>query len=110
MVYGAHVFQVGSGRERTIVVTARPSAVPVDSVVEVTGRVRTFSRQQLEAELGVDFGPDVAGLEDATCLVATDAHPPPSSVRSAPPPRVRTTSRSEHGGPPGDLEHIKGRH
>lgn len=76
MAYGEHVLEVGSGRERTIVVVARPSAVPVDSVVEVTGRGRTFSRRELEAELGVDLGSDVAGLEGTTCLVVTDAQGP----------------------------------
>lgn len=80
MAYGEHVLEVGSGRERTIVVVARPSAVPVDSVVEVTGRVRTFSRRELEAELGVDLGPGVAGLEGTTCLVVSGAQGPLSTV------------------------------
>ena len=93
MAYGKHVLEVGSGRERTIVVVARPSTVPVDSVVEVTGRVRTFSRRELESELGVDLGPDVAGLEDTTCLVVTDARGPLSTVPGPVSPATGTGSK-----------------
>ncbi len=74
--YGPHVFAVGSGAERAIVVTGTPVMVSVGSDVEVTGRVQVFRRGQLEAELGVDLGPAVDELENATCLVASVARLP----------------------------------
>ncbi|MDQ4133107.1 MAG: hypothetical protein M3179_07870 [Actinomycetota bacterium] len=70
--YGSHVFEVGSGPERVIVVLARPHVHVIGSDVEVTGRVRTFRRQEIEAELGVGLGPEVSPLEEASCLVATN--------------------------------------
>lgn len=71
--YGPHVFAVGSGVERVIVVTATPVAFSVGSDVDVTGHVRTFRRQELEVELGVDLGPSAVSLEDGSCLVASNA-------------------------------------
>ncbi len=71
--YGAHVFVVGSGAERVIVVTRAASRVSVGGDVEVTGRVAIFRRTELEAELGVDLGPAPHELENADCLVATVA-------------------------------------
>ncbi len=52
---------------------ATPIQVTVGRDVEVTGRVRTFSREKLEAELAVEFGPDASRLEDSSCLLATTA-------------------------------------
>lgn len=72
-IYGRHVFAVGSGVERVVVVMATPIQVTVGRDVEVTGRVRTFSREKLEAELAVEFGPDASRLEDSSCLLATTA-------------------------------------
>ena len=71
--FGAHVFAVGSGAERVVVVTATPVAVFIGSDVDVTGRIRIFRRQELEAELGVDLGPGANELEDTSCLVASVA-------------------------------------
>ncbi len=71
--FGPYVFAVGSGVERVIVVTrVRTGAMP-GATVDVTGRVRAFHRQQLEAELGVDLGPETDQLSDDRCLVATTA-------------------------------------
>ena len=72
-LYGDHVFTVGSGREQVNVVVARRVPVSVGSEVEVSGRVRTFRRAELEAELGIDLGPGVDALESRSCLVATTA-------------------------------------
>ena len=71
--FGAHLFAVGSGAERVVVVTTTPVRAAVGSDVDVTGRVRTFRRQELEAELGIDLGPPANELEDETCLVASVA-------------------------------------
>lgn len=71
-VYGDHVFTVGSGREQVNVVVARRVPVSVGSEVEVSGRVRTFRRAELEAELGIDLA-GVDSLERQSCLVATTA-------------------------------------
>ncbi len=71
--FGPHVFAIGTGAERVIVVTRVPGAVSLGATVDVTGRVRTFDRRQLEAELGVDLGPEVEQLDDGRCLVATTA-------------------------------------
>jgi len=71
--YGPHVFVVGSGAERVIVVTEMPVAVSVGRDVDVTGRVRTFRRLELEAELGVDLGAAANELENASCLLASVA-------------------------------------
>jgi len=71
--YGTHIFAVGSGAERVIVVTGTPIAVSVGRDVDVTGQVRTFRRQELEAELGVDLGPAANELENVSCLVASVA-------------------------------------
>lgn len=71
--YGIHVFAVGSGTERVIVVTLTPVGVSVGREIDVTGRVRTFRRAELEAELGVDLGPAADQLEDMSCLVASVA-------------------------------------
>lgn len=54
-------------------VTATPVAVSVGSDVDVTGRVRTFRRQELEDELRVDLGPGANELEETSCLVASVA-------------------------------------
>ena len=70
VTYGAHVFAVGSGRERAIVVVAGSAPVAVGSEVEVSGRIRTFRRRELEAELGVDLGPEADALEGYISLVA----------------------------------------
>ncbi|MGH9264301.1 MAG: hypothetical protein ACRD1D_06365 [Acidimicrobiales bacterium] len=72
-IYGRHLFAVGSGAERVVVVTATPIQVTVGRNVEVTGRVRTFSRAKLEAELAVQFGPHANRLEESSCLLATTA-------------------------------------
>ena len=71
--YGTHIFAVGSGAERVIVVTGTPIAVSAGRDVDVTGEVRTFRRQELEAELGVDLGPGADALENVSCLVASAA-------------------------------------
>ncbi len=71
--FGPYVFAVGSGAERVIVVTRVPAAVALGATVDVTGRVRTFHREQLEAELGVVLGPETDQLNDRGCLVATTA-------------------------------------
>ena len=71
--FGAHIFAVGSGAERVVVVTATPVTVSIGRDVDVTGRVRTFRRQELEAELGVDLGEGANELEDTSCLVASVA-------------------------------------
>ena len=71
--FGAHIFAVGSGAERVVVVTATPVGASIGRDVDVTGRVRTFRRQQLEAELGVDLGQGANELEDTSCLVASVA-------------------------------------
>lgn len=70
---GRHLFAVGSGAERVVVVTATPVAVSIGSHVDVTGRVRIFRRQELEAELGVDLGQGANELEETSCLVASVA-------------------------------------
>ncbi|MDQ4131918.1 MAG: hypothetical protein M3179_01645, partial [Actinomycetota bacterium] len=75
--YGPYVFEMGSGPERVIVVQARPNASVEGKEVEVTGRVRTFRRRELQDELGVDLGADVSPLEEQTCLVATEVRDPP---------------------------------
>lgn len=72
--FGPHVFAVGSGAERVIVVTATPVAAWVGRDVDVTGRVQTFRREELEAQLGVDLGAVPDALENGTCLVASVAH------------------------------------
>ena len=69
--FGAHVFAVGSGAERVIVVTVTPAGVSIGGDVDVTGRVRTFRRVELEAELGVDLGSATNELEEESCLVAS---------------------------------------
>ena len=69
--FGAHVFAVGSGAERVVVVTAAPVGVSVGSDVDVTGQVRTFRRQELEAELGIDLGQEANELEETSCLMAS---------------------------------------
>ncbi len=71
--YGAHIFVVGSGAERVIVVTRTATGVSIGGEVEVTGRVGIFRRAELEAELGVDLGPAADELENGSCLVATVA-------------------------------------
>ena len=71
--FGNHIFAVGSGAERVIVVTGTPAAVSVGRDVDVTGQVRTFRRAELEAELGVDLGPAANQLENLSCLVASAA-------------------------------------
>lgn len=71
--YGAHIFVVGSGTERVIVVTRSATGVPVGEEVDVTGRVATFRRGELEAELGVDLGLAPQELENGNCLVASVA-------------------------------------
>lgn len=73
MSFGDHLFAVGSGAERVVVVTATPVKAWIGSEVDVTGRVRTFRRQELEAELGVDLGPRANELEENSCLVASFA-------------------------------------
>ena len=71
--FGAHVFAVGFGAERVVVVTATPLAVSIGSDVDVTGRVRTFRRRELEADLGVHLGQETNELEETSCLVASVA-------------------------------------
>lgn len=71
--FGPYVFAVGSGAERVVVVTATPVAVSIGRDVDVTGRVRTFRRQELERELGVDLGQRANELEETSCLVASVA-------------------------------------
>ena len=71
--YGPHLFVVGSGAERVVVVTRMPVAVLVGSEVDVTGHARTFRRHELEVELGVALGAEADGLENGTCLVASIA-------------------------------------
>lgn len=56
-----------------IVVTLTPVGASVGRDVDVTGRVRTFRRAELEAELGVDLGPAANELEERSCLVASVA-------------------------------------
>ena len=72
--FGPHVFAVGSGAERVIVVTATPVAASVGRDVDVTGRVQTFRREELEAQLGVDLGPAPDALENGSCLLASVAN------------------------------------
>ncbi len=68
---GAYVIQVGTTPpEPVLVVLTSPNPFPVGTRLEVTGRIRTFERAELEAELGVAFGPEVHGLEGQRCLVA----------------------------------------
>ena len=69
----AHIFAVGTGPERVVVVTATPVAVSVGSDVDVTGRVRTFRRRELEAELRIRLGEEANELEETSCLVASAA-------------------------------------
>ncbi len=71
--YGPYVFAVGSGSERVVVVAAPAVAVGVGTTVEVTGRARTFRRDELEEALGggVVLGPETDELEGASCVVAT---------------------------------------
>ena len=71
--YGPHIFVVGSGAERVVVVTGMPVAVAVGRDVDVTGQVRTFHRRELEAELGVDLGSAANELENGSCLLASVA-------------------------------------
>ena len=72
-LFGAHLFAVGSGAERVVVVTATPVRVSIGSDVDVTGRVRTFRRQEIETELGVDLGERANELEETSCLLASVA-------------------------------------
>ncbi len=71
--HGPHIFVVGSGAERVVVVTRTAAAVSVGRDVDVTGRVTVFRRRDLEAELGVDLGPAADELENGSCLVASVA-------------------------------------
>jgi hypothetical protein len=71
--FSAHVFAVGSGAERVIVVTDAPTPASLGREIEATGRVSTFRPQELEAELGVDLDPATDALEDITCLLASMA-------------------------------------
>ena len=71
--HGPHIFVVGSGAERVVVVTGTAAAVSVGRDVDVTGRVTVFRRRDLEAELGVDLGPAADELENGSCLVASVA-------------------------------------
>ena len=71
--FSAYLFAVGSGAERVVVVTATPVGVSIGSDVDVTGRVRVFRRQELEAEFGIDLGPSANELEQTSCLVASVA-------------------------------------
>ncbi len=73
--HGPHIFVVGSGAERVVVVTGAAAAVSVGRDVDVTGRVTVFRRRDLEAELGVDLGPAADELENGSCLVASVARP-----------------------------------
>jgi hypothetical protein len=70
VTYGPHLFAVGSGREQVTVVVAGPAPVTVGDEVEVSGRVRTCRRGELEAELGVALGPRLDELKNDSCLVA----------------------------------------
>ncbi len=68
---GRYVIQLGSAPPQPVLVVLRsPNPFPVGTRVEVTGRIRTFSRAGLEAELGVDLGSEVEGLDGQRCLVA----------------------------------------
>jgi hypothetical protein len=72
--FGTYVFAVGSGVEQVIVVTRAPTDAVVGGDADVTGRLRTFRREELELELGVDLGGETDVLENRSCLVATVAH------------------------------------
>ena len=68
---GPHVIQLGSSPpEPVLVVLRNPNPFPLRTRVEVSGQIRTFSRPALEAELGVDLGAEVDGLDGERCLVA----------------------------------------
>lgn len=71
--YGDHVFALGSGVQRVVVVVSTPLLATVGSDVEVTGHMRPFRRSELESELGVELGPQASALENRECLVAASA-------------------------------------
>lgn len=72
-----HVVIVGrADREPLVVVLRQPTAPVVGTVLEVTGRVRTFRVAELEAELGTDLEPAVDRLEGGSCLVVSDVPAP----------------------------------
>ena len=74
--YGSHVVQLGnSPSEPVLVVLPTPRTFPNGVRLEVSGRIRTFARADLEAELGVDLGPEVEGLAGSPCLVAAAVRP-----------------------------------
>jgi len=80
--FGPHVIQIGStAPDPVLIVVPFRHALEPGVRVEVTGRVRTFRRAELESALGIDFGADVARFEGARCLVA-------SSLRAAPEPEA----------------------
>ncbi len=80
-MFGPHVIQVGGSTapDPVLVVVPFRHTLEPGARVEVTGRVRTFRRAELESALGIDLGADVARFEGTRSLVA-------SSVRSAPQP------------------------
>ncbi len=74
--FGNHVVQLGTApSEPVIVVFPRASAFPEGARVEVSGRIRTFSKADIEAELGIELGPEVDGLAGAKCLIAASVRP-----------------------------------
>ena len=76
-----HVVIVGrADREPLVVILRQPTGPVVGTVLEVTGRVRTFRVAELEAELGTDLEPAVDRFEGGSCLVVSDVPAP----RSAP--------------------------
>ncbi len=69
--FGNHVTQLGTApSEPVIVVFPQPTAFPDGARVEVSGRIRTFSKADIEAELQIELGPEVDGLAGAKCLIA----------------------------------------
>lgn len=60
-----------AGQEPLVVILRQPTTVVVGSVLEVTGRVRTFRLAELEAELGMDLEPAVERFEGVSCLLVS---------------------------------------
>ncbi len=70
--FGPYVVQVGGPRSQPVlVVLPTASSFSEGTRLEVSGRISTFSRSDLEAELGVDLGPEVEALTGARCLIAS---------------------------------------
>ncbi len=69
--FGQYVIQLGTTpREPVLVVFRTPSAYPVGARLEVSGRVRTFARAEIEAEFGVPLGSEVESFDGSRCVVA----------------------------------------